>query len=166
MDMGMKAAAVIYGSIIVPPKFPTSPSCFQTSITPEPLLCTILNLVFCNKFKILNRQLSVGIYLISLQGRNRTGTCRPTDTVLCFDPGKILLQQKTIPCFQCELFQVASKLVGVGKGSPHTCLPTAFFVHPLQATPEIRQQAEQPLCRTLKLTFYDMLFVAYNNTQL
>lgn len=29
-------------------------------------------------------------------------------------------KQSPIPCFQCELFLVASKLVGTRKGSPHT----------------------------------------------
>lgn len=51
---GDKTAAVIYGSICISHKFPTSPSGFQTTTIPEPFLCTMPNLVFHNKFKILN----------------------------------------------------------------------------------------------------------------
>lgn len=88
---GDMTAAVIYGSICISHKFPTSPSGFQTTTIPEPFLCTMPNLVFHNKFKILNWQFRVGIYSVSLKGRNRTGTRRLADTVLCSYPEKIFL---------------------------------------------------------------------------
>lgn len=88
---GDKTAAVIYGSICISHKFPTSPSGFQTTTIPEPFLCTMPNLVFHNKFKILNWQFRVGIYSVSLKGRNRTGTRSLADTVLCSYPEKIFL---------------------------------------------------------------------------